>query len=236
MVPQFPIPVFKVSFSNYRIEYMHIFTGMTKITSISMQCWTHRRIHIQLCTLITTFVLYKLLAFLSHVTPVLCQAWCGCPAPPNVSIQYPLLWVNSLLLLSLRGRSSVGLLCHSHLWPVSLFFSITPFHKQVMIPCSIHLESNSSAPSPTEQQCQPAPHLLPSVGSSVLLTSNFTAKGSTKLTIQVLKIRTVRPALQRRETRKEERKQPVWKPGIYSIQKKMLKMLLCVCVQYLLWY
>lgn len=77
---------------------------------------------------------------------------------------------------------------------------------------------------------------LPWVGSSVPLTSNFTSRGSRKLTIQVLKIRTVRPESQRTETRKEQRKQPVWKPGIYSIQKKMLKMLLCVCVQYLLWY
>lgn len=42
---------------------MHNFTGMTKITSISVQ-----RIPIQLCTLITTSVLKKLLAFLSCVT------------------------------------------------------------------------------------------------------------------------------------------------------------------------
>lgn len=100
-----------------------------------------------------------------------------------------------------------------------------PSGKQFL--CSfLHSSSNASLPLTS----------LSWAGSSVLLTSNFTSRGSTKPTIQVLKIRTVRPAFQRTETRKEERKQPVWKPGIYSIQKKLLKMLLCVCVQYLLWY
>lgn len=56
---------------------------------------------------------------------------------------------------------------------------------------------------PQRQQCQPAPH-LPALGWGLCNSlSNFTSRGSTKLTIQVLKIRTVRPAFQRIETRKE---------------------------------
>lgn len=69
-----------------------------------------------------------------------------------------------------------------------------PSGKQFL--CSFpHSSSNASLPLTS----------LTWVGSSLLLTSNFTSRGSTKLKIQVLKIRTVRPAFQRTETRKEEK-------------------------------
>lgn len=148
---------------------MHIFTGMTKITSISVQGWTHRRIHIQPGTLITTFVLKKLLAFLSCVSPQqqTCQAASYASGP---CFKY------------LNKKSD---------WSVQT---------------STSLPSTTSDFKPTQPSQSQPQHLSQT------------------------------PAFQRTETREEERKQPVWKPGIYSIQKKMLKTLLCVCVQYLLWY